>query len=294
MSNTSNTGLKVALGIAIALIIGVGAYTFSLYNESEATKTELTAQKNDLTENLNKSLAELNVAIEEKGVLTNDLEAKKEEVETLISNLEQAELNVNNLRGYVSRYNKLKKQMTIVMKENDKLKVENKYLATSLDSTNTELQNNKMFSDSLAVQNDALANVVESATILNTAKLKANGVVVKRNGRIIDTEKARKADKLRLCFTVAKNSLVAPGDKAFFVQVLDPSGNVLGANEAVIFEDQTVYYSLISTFNYEAENLDVCEYLEKVNEKDDFAKGTYKVNVFDRNRLVSATTLTLE
>lgn len=294
MSNTSNTGLKVALGIAIALIIGVGAYTFSLYNESEATKTELTAQKNDLTENLNKSLAELNVAIEEKGVLTNDLEAKKEEVETLISNLEQAELNVKNLRGYVSRYNKLKKQMTIVMKENDKLKVENKYLATSLDSTNTELQNNKMFSDSLAVQNDALANVVESATILNTAKLKANGVVVKRNGRIIDTEKARKADKLRLCFTVAKNSLVAPGDKAFFVQVLDPSGNVLGANEAVIFEDQTVYYSLISTFNYEAENLDVCEYLEKVNEKDDFAKGTYKVNVFDRNRLVSATTLTLE
>ena len=294
MSNTSNTGLKVALGIAIALIIGVGAYTFSLYNESEATKTELTAQKNDLTENLNKSLAELNVAIEEKGVLTNDLEAKKEEVETLISNLEQAELNVKNLRGYVSRYNKLKKQMTIVMKENDKLKVENKYLATSLDSTNTELQNNKMFSDSLAVQNDALANVVESATILNTAKLKANGVVVKRNGRIIDTEKARKADKLRLCFTVAKNSLVAPGDKAFFVQVLDPSGNVLGANEAVIFEDQTVYYSLISVFNYEAENLDVCEYLEKVNEKDDFAKGTYKVNVFDRNRLVSATTLTLE
>ena len=294
MSNTSNTGLKVALGIAIALIIGVGAYTFSLYNESEATKTELTAQKNDLTENLNKSLAELNVAIEEKGVLTNDLEAKKEEVETLISNLEQAELNVKNLRGYVSRYNKLKKQMTIVMKENDKLKVENKYLATSLDSTNTELQNNKMFSDSLAVQNDALANVVESATILNTAKLKANGVVVKRNGRIIDTEKARKADKLRLCFTVAKNSLVAPGDKAFFVQVLDPSGNVLGANEAVIFEDQTVYYSLISTFNYEAENLDVCEYLEKVNEKDDFAKGTYKLNVFDRNRLVSATTLTLE
>ena len=294
MSNTSNTGLKVALGIAIALIIGVGAYTFSLYNESEATKTELTAQKNDLTENLNKSLAELNVAIEEKGVLTNDLEAKKEEVETLISNLEQAELNVKNLRGYVSRYNKLKKQMTIVMKENDKLKVENKYLATSLDSTNTELQNNKMFSDSLAVQNDALANVVESATILNTAKLKANGVVVKRNGRIIDTEKARKADKLRLCFTVAKNSLVAPGDKAFFVQVLDPSGNVLGANEAVIFEDQTVYYSLISTFNYEAENLDVCEYLEKVNEKDDFAKGTYKLNVFDRNRLVSTTTLTLE
>ncbi len=294
MSNSSNTGLKVALGIAIALIIGVGAYTFSLYNESEATKTELTAQKEDLTENLNKSLEELNSAIEEKGLLTSDLEDKKIEVENLISNLEQSELNVKNLRGYVSKYNTLKKQMAVVMKENDALKVENKYLETSLDSTNTELQNNKMFSDSLALQNDALVNVVESATILNTARVKANGVVVKRNGRIIETEKARKADKLRLCFTVAKNGLVASGDKSFFIQVLDPSGTILGANEAVIFEDQTINYSLISSFNYEAKNLDICEYLPKTNEKEDFAKGTYKLNIFDRNRLVSSTTLILE
>ena len=294
MSNTSNTGLKVALGIAIALIIGVGAYTFSLYNESKETKIELTQQKEDLRENLNSSLAELNVAIEEKGALTSDLETKKAEVETLISNLEQSELNVKNLRGYVNKYNRLKKQMASVMEENDKLKVENRYLATSLDSTSMQLETTKVFSDSLALQNNALANVVESATVLNTAKLKANGVIVRNSGRIIDTEKARKADNLKLCFTVTKNSLVAPGDKAFFVQVLDPNGNVLGANEAVIFEEQTVYYSLISTFNYEATDLDVCEYLAKDNEKVDFVKGTYKVHVFDRNRLVSATTLNLE
>ena len=151
-----------------------------------------------------------------------------------------------------------------------------------------------MFSDSLAVQNSALADVVESAAVLNTAKLKAEGVIVRNSGRIIETDKARRTDKLKICFTVTKNSLVTPGDKAFFVQVLDPKGNVLGANEAVIFEDQTVNYSMISSFNYEDTNLDICEYLGKANEDADFAEGNYKVNVFDRNRLVSATSINLE
>ena len=146
MSDNTSRGLKVALGIAIALIIGVGAYTFSLYKDSKATQAQLTEQREELRENLGESLAKLNVAIEEKGALTSDLEAEKVKVEELIANLEQAELNVKNLRGYQSKYNRLKKQLATVMAENDKLKVENRYLATSLDSTNVELANNKMFS----------------------------------------------------------------------------------------------------------------------------------------------------
>lgn len=294
MSDNTSRGLKVALGIAIALIIGVGAYTYNLYTESNATKIELTQQKSELSDDLNNTLSKLNVAIEEKGALTSDLEAEKLKIQDLISNLEQSELNVKSLRGYQSKYNKLKKQLATVMAENDKLKVENRYLATSLDSTNLELANNKMFSDSLSVQNNALADVVENAAVLNTAKLKAEGVIVRNSGRIIQTNKAKRTDKLKLCFTVTKNALVNTGDQAFFIQILDPKGTVLGANEAVIFEEQTINYSLISSFNYEATDLDVCEYLTKTNEKENFAAGTYKVHVFDRNRLVSATTITLE
>ncbi len=294
MSENASRGLKVALGIAVALIIAVGAYAFTLHKDSKEMEMSLTEQREQLINDLNGSKQDLEVAINEKGALTGELQAEKVKVEGLIAELEKAELTVKNLNGYVNKYNSLKRQMNELMKENDKLKVENKYLATSLDSTNMELKNNKMFSDSLSMQNTALANVVESAAVLNTAKLKAEGVIVRSSGKIIETDNASRVDKLKVCFTVTKNSLVAPGDKAFFVQILDPKNNVLGANEAVIFEDQTVYYSTISTFNYEAKDLDVCEYIAKPNSKQDFAEGIYKVNVFDRNRIVSSTSFTLD
>jgi|TARA_R110002012_G_scaffold262900_1_gene445292 regulator of replication initiation timing len=292
MSENASRGLKVALGIAIALIIAVGAYAFTLHQDGKEMEMNLTEQKDQLLNDLNGSKQDLEVAISEKGALTGELEAEKMKIEELMREIETKDLNIKNLNGYVSKYNSLKKQMNALMEENDKLKVENKYLATSLDSTSTELKNNKMFSDSLSMQNTALANVVESAAVLNTAKLKAEGVIVRSSGKIIETDNASRVDKLKVCFTVTKNSLVAPGDKAFFVQILDPKGTVLGANEAVIFEEQTVYYSTISTFNYEAKDLDVCEYVSNNNK--DFPEGTYKVNVFDRNRVVSTTSFTLD
>ena len=106
-------------------------------------------------------------------------------------------------------------------------------------------------------------------------------------------ERARRVDKIRVCYTVAKNNLVEKGDKEFFVQVLDPQSNVLGLNEQIKFDETTLNYSLISKFNYEARNLDVCEFVE-ARGADKFGEGRYVVNVFDQKNLVSSTEFVLK
>ena len=54
------------------------------------------------------------------------------------------------------------------------------------------------------------------------------GVIERSSGKQIPTERARRSDKIKVCFTVAKNKLTEAGDKELYVQVIDPKNNVLG------------------------------------------------------------------
>jgi len=292
-NDTASTGLKVALGIALALFIGTAVYTGSLYNEKQETEQQLTTEKNDVLANLNEMKAKYDLALSENEVTNQNLVEARERIQGLIDSLETAETNVKSLWRYKQKYLALQEEMDVLLTENDRLKVENMQLATTLDSTKVQLEERAMFNDSLMIQNTALAEVMENAAVLNTANLKGYGVLVRNNGKLVPMERARRVDKIRVCYTVAKNKLVQAGDKELYVQVIDPKNNILGANQQITFGEQTLNYSVISKFNYENGNLDVCEFVSN-NTSDDFAEGRYQVNVFNGNELVSSSEFTLK
>ena len=292
-NNTASTGLKVALGIALALFIGTGIYTSSLYKDKKQNELELTQQKNDVLKDLNVMASKYDVALSENQVTNQNLVEARERIKGLIDSVQVAETNVKNLRRYYNKYNSLKREMDALLTENDRLKVENMQLATTLDSTNVRFEESRVFNDSLLIQNTALARVVENAAVLTTANLKGFGVIERNNGKLIPTERAGRSDKIRVCFTVAKNRLVQEGNKEFYIQVIDPSRKILGVNGQVTFEEQTLNYSIISKFNYENGNLDICEFVTN-NTGSDFEKGRYQVNVFSANELVSSSEFTLK
>lgn len=291
--NKSNMGLKVGLGIALALFLGIGFYTMNLYSESKKVENDLIAEKklvmNDL-EVMNKQYEE---AIAENTASKQDLVEAKERIQGLIDSLKLSENNVKSLWRYKKKYLSLQKEMDALLALNDSLRLENSYLATSLDSTRVKLEESTMFADTLLVQNTALAEVVENASILSTAVLKGFGVIERTSGKLIPTERASRTDKIRVCFTVAKNTLVQAGDQELYVQVIDPKNNTLGLNEQVQFGEKTLNYSIISKFNYENANLDVCEFVTSKG-SNKFEKGRYVVNVFNEKDLVSTTEFTLK
>ena len=114
-----------------------------------------------------------------------------------------------------------------------------------------------------------------------------------KKAKLIPTERARRSDKIKVCFTVAKNMLTEAGDKELYVQVIDPLNNVLGSNDQIEFEDQVLNYSLISRFNYENRNLNICEYINEL-EDSKFEKGRYIINVFSDKALISSSEFSLK
>jgi len=292
-NNTKSIGLKIALGIAIVLFIGAGAFSYSLMKENDETKLQLTEEKAAVMKDLTAMNAKYETAINESEIVNQNLVDAKERIQGLIDSLSVSEANIKSLWRYKKKYLSLQKEMDVLLEENDKLKVENQLLATTLDSTKVQLEERVMFTDSLLLQNTALADVVENASVLNAVNLKGFGVIERTSGKLIPTERAKRSHKLRICYTVAKNRLVEAGDKEFYVQVIDPKNNILGTNDQIIFGEESLNYSIISKFNYEDDNLDICEFIGKNNKKDKFEKGTYKVNVFNGKELVTSTQFSL-
>jgi regulator of replication initiation timing len=290
-NNNKNTGLKVALGILLVLFVGTGFYTSKLYNDKKETEASLTKEKQQVMNDLNNMAKQYDIAIGENEVANKDLVDARNRIQGLMDSLKISQNSVNSLWRYKKKFLSLQEEMDKLLTENDKLKIENSLLATSLDSTNVKLAERTMFTDSLLVQNTELATVVENAAVLQTVGLKGFGVIERSSGKLIPTERARRSDKIRVCYTVAKNTLVGAGDKELYVQVLDPKDNVLGANEQIRFGDTVLNYSLVSKFNYENRSLNICEFVSPSGE---FAEGKYTVNVYNQKELISTTEFTLE
>ena len=292
-NNSSNTGLKVALGILIALFLGTGFYTSKLYNDKKENEVQLTKEKQMVMNDLSSMAAQYDTAISENEITNGNLIEARERIQGLMDSLQTSKASVNTLWRYKQKYFNLQKEMDGLLTQNDSLRVENSLLATTLDSTQVQLAERSVFTDSLLIQNTELATVVEDASVLSTVGLKGFGVIERSTGKLIPTERASRSDKIRVCFTVAKNNLVEAGDHELYVQVIDPKNNVIGVNEQIQFDDKTLNYSVVSKFNYEQRNLNVCEFVGS-NEKNGFEKGRYVVNVFNKKDLVSTSEFTLK
>jgi hypothetical protein len=284
-SKNSNIGLKVGLGILLVLFLGTAFYASKLYSDKQETERVLVNEKQQVMNDLNNMAKQYDEAIAQNEVANQDLIEARERIQGLMDSLKISQNSVNSLWRYKKKYLALQEEMDELLAENDRLKVENELLATTLDSTQVQLEERTIFTDSLLVQNTELANVVEDAATLQTVGLKGMGVIERSSGKQIPTERARRSDKIKVCFTVAKNNLAEAGDKELYVQVIDPKNNVLGTNNQIQFDDQVLNYSLISRFNYENRNLNICEYISRGDDK--FEKGRYTVNVFNEKELIS-------
>ena len=292
-NNNSSKGLKIALGVALVLFLATGFYAMNLTKKSNEVEKELTEQKRLVMNDLNTMAKQYDDAISENEISNNNLIDARGRIQGLIDSLKISETNVKSLWRYKQKYTTLQKEMDKLLAQNESLRAENSYLATSLDSTRMRLEERTMFNDSLLNQNTALAEVVNSASVLGAFGLKGFGVIERASGKLIPTERASRTDKIRVCFTVTKNTLVQSGDQELYVQVIDPLNHTLGLNEQVQFGETILNYSMISKFNYENASLDICEFVAAKGEEK-FEKGRYVVNVYNEKDLVSSSEFTLK
>jgi hypothetical protein len=137
-----------------------------------------------------------------------------------------------------------------------------------------------------------LSETVKMGALVKATNLKSEGVIVRSSGKIVETQRASRADKIRACFTLAPNDIAEAGDKVLYVQVINPENNILGHKANITNGDGLLTYSSTVKVFYEKGALDVCSLIDA--SEDDLVKGRYVINVFEGTRLLLTNTLELK
>ena len=288
----SNSSLKAIIVVLAILLAGSLAYMYKISSDAKTTETALVKDKDSAMTELIQLKQKLDAAIAENTSVSDELIAEREKVVKLMADLEKSKGDVASLKRIQSQYNALNAKFNALVKENGLLKDQNMTLVSKVDSLNMALGEKIRFNDTLVIQNENLAKTVEKAQRLVVMNLRTQGIKEKSSGREVVTEKARRADKLKVCFSIAQNEVAQSGDKLYYVQIIDSKNNVLGEKKVENFGDQTLTYSFTTTVAYENKSVDICESLD--NNGVDFEKGMYFVNIFDKGTLVSKTSFTLK
>lgn len=291
--NENNSGkFKILVGVLSVLLIALAVYTVTLFNDNKSTISSLETQKADIEMELQGLIANYDEVIKDNELKDKDLLAARERISILLDSVKDAKANVALIERYKIEIGKLKQERSLLFKRADSLIAANMRLAAERDSTSTELASTLVRVDSVSQENLAMSETIKRASIVKATDLRGEAVIIRNSGKVVDTKRSSRADKIRACFTLAPNAVAPRGDRILYVQVVNPKGHMVGDNAVKHFDDKNLNYSASTNVFYEGEELDVCILVNAA--EPDLVEGTYTINLFDGENQVGSTTMSLK
>lgn len=270
--SSNNSVIKAGLILAIALAVLFGFLYFNARQENSELNIDITQKERTLLTTQSKldSIGrELDAQIAEVSALGGQIE----ELEALKLQLEQDKRSLINSRNVSIRDYKNKIQdyeSALVRKDEEivRLRSENTQLSTQNQTLTSEVNTLTTIKSDLETQKSALSDSVNNYSLRNrelsdkvtlAAALKATNITVNAinsRGRERDggDYKARRIDRIKVGFKLIENPLTKKENKAIYMRLVDPSGNVIsdmatgsgsfsfGGKETVYTAKQTIFY----------------------------------------------------
>jgi len=293
------SGNKLFLILTIILVLLSAFLGWQLYDQKNqkdqviVEKNTLTAEKARISGQLDSLLGEYNQVEAANGSLSDSLEAKKNRILDLQAHLDDAMKDAKKMQWYRSQVNSLKKDFAALQTVNDSLLQVNQALHTENEQVKGDLQEQKSVNQDLTNENMGLANQVAIGSILKAYEVSALGVRT-RGSKEKETDKAKRVEKIKTCFTLSENKITKSGMKNIYVRIEDPMGKVMaegmGANNTFTLNGETVGYSVKDEVMYDNSAMPLCIYFNKTV---DFTKGTYHITLYEDRAEIGTATLDL-
>ena len=294
-SGSSNKGLKILVVLLALLAAGMGAVGVMKYKEFKATETVLQDEKEQLLNDLNELKINYDSLSAANTQLQSEVADAKSKVEQLIAELEKTKkVDAALIKKYRRQIYFLRKERDRLVQVVDSLKQANQVLALQKDSLNAQLTEATTYNEKLTQENQNLAQELQKAKVLTATNIVGEGVKIKKSGKVVVTRRARRAGQIRVCLTAVANPVVKAGPKTYYVQVVNPKGEVIGNRDVISVEGSDVITSASKEFNYEGQNTDICIFVVPQSKDDEIVKGEYLINVYYNNAKVGTANFQLK
>ncbi len=291
-----NTGLIIALIIFIAIAIGFAIWAFVVQGDVKSLKSEKEAQKIELTNQLNSLIKSHDQLKAKYGQLSDSLVKK--------DSLIMADAHkIKKLLGYRWEYFKVKKKITQLqhieqgfVRQLDSLYRVNKKLKTENHKIKELVQVEKKKNKTLLKEKENLSSKVAVASVIPAYNVNAEGIHITGSGRERKTDKIKRINKLKVCFTLGANKITTPGNKNVYIRIAQPNKKILTPNDSdefsFMYKGNKLQYSILKEINYENTAMDICVFWSRRKTKA-LAKGTYNVDIYEGNSLIGHTSFKL-
>jgi hypothetical protein len=287
---------KISIGILLAIIAILAWMLINQKKEIVIQEKDSVGMQMELQNQLDSLLAEHERVKVSYGELSNSLSerdslinVKAQEIKKLLGS--KAELAV------VKRKLAQLQQITQVYEQQiDSLFTVNRKLKAENDKIKIDYNLEQQKTTDLSKDKEALNEKITGAAVLKAYKITAIAYKSRGVDKEKETDKAARADKIKVCFTVSENKLVSSGYKRFFVRIARPDNSILTRGPAYTFQflGQTLQFSAMETLNYEGDAADVCTYYERPVNGTELVKGRYVVNVFTEDREIGQASFELK
>ena len=290
--SNNNNRAKILIGLLVVLLVSLAGYTYTLIQQNKETVLFLEADKAEVQKELEALVVSYNEILQDNKLKDKDLIAARDRIIVLLDSVKDYKANLSIITRYKAQVKGLKNERAQLFKRADSLLVVTQRLAVEKDSTTAVLIKTIKVVDSVTTANTQLFNSLEKGALIGISNLDATAIIVRKGGKIKETKRATRADKIRVCYTIAPNTLAQAGDRVLYVQVINPDNNIIGDKSNITFGQDLLTYSKSESVFYENQALDVCAIVGTTGQ--DVLKGLYTINIFDAQRQIGSTTLMLK
>jgi len=290
--SSNNNRAKILIGLLVVLLVSLAGYTYTLIQQNKETVLFLEADKAEVQKELEALVVSYNEILQDNELKDKELIAARDRIVVLLDSVKNYKANLSIINRYKAQVRALKNERTQLFKRADSLLIVTQRLAIEKDSTTAVLNKTIKVVDSVTTANTQLFNSLEKGALIGITNLDATAIIVRRGGKIKQTKRASRADKIRVCYTIAPNTLAQAGDRVLYVQVINPDNNIIGDKSNITFGQDLLTYSKSEIVFYENKALDVCAIVGTTGQ--DVLKGLYTINIFDAQRQIGSTTLMLK
>jgi hypothetical protein len=285
---------RLIISSLIIVLVALGAYSYTSYESLKTHEAFLVNEKHLIETELTEMLESYEDVSEKYQFVSDDLEAAKREIQVALDSLKILKGNLSVVTRYKTQLALLQTKNKALLKALDSLSNENLKLEKESRLAYNSLQKKNKTISVLQSEKDSLNKTIVKAAQLAVTRVDSKVYKLTNGGKKRFTEKARRADAIDICITLAENLLVDKGNKAIYIQILNPKNNVISDHGSVQFGDNTLIYSQKEVVFFDNKTIDICTSISASNDDKPLDEGLYYVNVFHNDKFLSSTSFELK
>jgi len=295
-SGSSNLWMYIVIVIMALGIIGVSLWLLSVKSTMSELLAEKEMQKVELEQELNTLLAAHDNMKIAYGEVSDSLQV-------MDSVIQANAVEIKKMLNFKWEYYKIKKKMSRLqviaqgyVRQMDSIVTINKDLTEENFQIKEEIKIEKRKYRQLEEQTEVLTGKVDEASVLTIYNLKSTPMHVKGGGKEVETDKIKRINLVKICFSIGENSIIEPGEKTIYVRIAQPNKKILtearGDEYSFLSNGEMLQYSIKKVVNYENNSVDLCVKWNK-RKSQELKPGLYHVDVFEGDNTIGHTSFTL-